>query len=102
MDETNPAPSSHENETEAVVETIRTEEPLPAAGAEEPDHDTMSDDTIKDKAIGEEVDPGIGGYEHRDPKTEMPAVPSVKETQDDPKSHDAAPRQKTAERWGSQ
>lgn len=35
--------------------------------------------------------PGPGGYAGRDPKTEMPRVPSAPETQDDPKSHDAAP-----------
>lgn len=37
------------------------------------------------------VDPGVGGYEGRDPKTDMPRIPSAPETQDDPKSHDAAP-----------
>ncbi len=34
--------------------------------------------------------PGPGGYAGRDPKTEMPRVPSAPETQDDPKSHDDA------------
>lgn len=37
------------------------------------------------------ITPAAGGYEGRDPKTDMPRVPSVPETQDDPKSHDAAP-----------
>ena len=36
-------------------------------------------------------DPGIGGYAGRDPKTEMPRMPSIPETQDDPRTHDAAP-----------
>ena len=31
-----------------------------------------------------DVVPGPGGYAGRDPKTEMPRVPSVPETQDDP------------------
>jgi hypothetical protein len=30
------------------------------------------------------VKPGPGGYAGRDPKTEMPRLPSVPETQDDP------------------
>lgn len=30
-----------------------------------------------------DVEPGPGGYAGRDPKTEMPRVPSVPETQDD-------------------
>ena len=37
------------------------------------------------------VDPAPGGYAGRDPKTEMPVVPSVPETHDDPHEHDAAP-----------
>jgi hypothetical protein len=41
-----------------------------------------------------EVLPDIGGYEGRDPKSEMPRVPTVPETQEDPKSHDAAPKPK--------
>ncbi|HEV2771180.1 MAG TPA: hypothetical protein VGV40_13435, partial [Solirubrobacteraceae bacterium] len=81
---------------------IRTEEPRPAAGAEEPAHNPMRDATLAEKGPGEETVPGIGGYAGRDPKTEMPAIPSVKETQDDPKSHDAAPRQSTPERSGSE
>jgi hypothetical protein len=44
-----------------------------------------------DSEAGPQVGPGAGGYAGRDPKTDMPAVPSVPETQDDPKSHDAAP-----------
>ncbi len=35
-----------------------------------------------------------GGYAGRDPKTEMPIVPSVPETHDDPKTHDALPDDK--------
>jgi hypothetical protein len=38
-----------------------------------------------------DVDPVPGGYAGRDPKTEMPSVPSVPETYDDPGEHDAAP-----------
>ncbi len=41
-----------------------------------------------------QVEPGIGGYAGRDPMSEMPRVPSVPETQEDPKPHDAAPDDK--------
>ncbi len=34
---------------------------------------------------------GIGGYAGRDPKSDMPRIPTVPETQDDPQTHDAAP-----------
>lgn len=44
-------------------------------------------DTPGDATAG----PDAGGYAGRDPKKDMPRVPSVPETQDDPKSHDAAP-----------
>jgi len=43
-----------------------------------------------DDDAGPQVEPGTGGYAGRDPKTDMPRVPSVPETQDDPASHDAA------------
>ncbi len=41
------------------------------------------------------VEPEAGGYAGRDPKTEMPRMPSVPETQDDSRdqSHDGAPPQ---------
>jgi len=94
-------PGSKEQESEAVVETIRTEEPLPAAGAKEPDFDTSTERTHEEMTT-EEADPGRGGYDGRDPKKEMPAVPTVKETQDDPKPHDAAPSQKKKRPWGNQ
>ncbi len=46
--------------------------------------------------------PGVGGYGGRDPKTDMPRVPSAPETQDDPKSHDAAPPADGKERWAGE
>ena len=55
-----------------------------------------------DSAAGEEVLPDIGGYGDRDPKTEMPRIPSVPETQEDPKPHDAAPDPRRPERTGSE
>jgi hypothetical protein len=42
-----------------------------------------------------------GGYAGRDPKTDMPAMPSVPETQDDKSSHDAAPDPEGPEPSGS-
>jgi len=40
---------------------------------------------------GMDAEMGEGGYAGRDPSTDMPRVPSVPESQDDPMSHDAAP-----------
>jgi hypothetical protein len=47
----------------------------------------------KDQAGSEGMDAemGVGGYEGRDPTTDMPRIPSVPETQDDPMSHEGAP-----------
>jgi hypothetical protein len=47
------------------------------------------------------TEPGPGGYAGRDPKTDMPAIPSVPETQDSTLSHDAAPDPDTPEQSGS-
>ena len=44
-----------------------------------------------------QADPGTGGYAGRDPKTDMPQVPSVPETEEDPHSHDAAPPEDSPE-----
>ncbi len=38
-----------------------------------------------------EVLPDVGGYDGRDPKSDMPRIPTVPETQDDPKPHGGAP-----------
>lgn len=38
-----------------------------------------------------ETETDSGGYADRDPKTDMPRVPSMPETQEDPRSHDEAP-----------
>ena len=40
-----------------------------------------------------EVELGPGGYAGRDPKSDMPRMPSVPETQEDPKSHGGEPPQ---------
>ncbi len=40
-----------------------------------------------------ETTPGPGGYAGRDPKSEMPRIPTVPETQDDPKPHGGEPPQ---------
>lgn len=40
-----------------------------------------------------EKEPGVGGYAGRDPKTEMPRMPSIPETQgDDATEHGGAPK----------
>lgn len=61
------------------------------------DHEDISADSDPHPAgvDGElDVTPAPGGYAGRDPKTEMPVVPSVPETHDDPHEHDAKPDQK--------
>ena len=55
-----------------------------AIGADNDPHPAGVDGTL-------DVVPQPGGYAGRDPKTEMPRVPSVPETQTDPGTHDAAP-----------
>ncbi len=54
-----------------------------------------------DKSGEPEVLPDVGGYDGRDSKSDMPRIPTVPETQDDPKSHDAAPNPSTPEEPGS-
>ena len=51
-----------------------------------------------DTEAGPTVQPGVGGFQGRDPSTDMPRVPSAPETQKDPKSHDAAPDNDEKER----
>ena len=55
------------------------------------DYDATTDPSPE--GLGGDLDavPGPGGYAGRDPQTEMPRVPSVPETQDDPGTHDGAP-----------
>lgn len=75
----------------APIRAIRTEEPKAPFGQDEPNPDVVSDAARDDKGPGEQVDPGVGGYGGRDPKTDMPRVPSAPETQDDPNQHSGAP-----------
>lgn len=73
------------------IQALRTEEPKAPFGQDEPNPDVVSDATADDKGAGEQVDPGVGGYGGRDPKTDMPRVPSAPETQDDPNRHGGEP-----------
>jgi hypothetical protein len=74
------------------IRRIRTEAPQAPVGEDAPDPNVVSDASSEDKDPGEELDPGIGGYGGRDPQTEMPRLPSVPETQDDPRPHGGAPQ----------
>jgi hypothetical protein len=47
-----------------------------------------------DSRAGPNVETGVGGYAGRDPATDMPAVPSAPETQDDPERHRGEPSEK--------
>lgn len=85
-DETRP------EEGTSPAEEIRTEEPKAPFGADEPNPAVASDETSAEtEASGEDVTPHRGGYVDRDPKGEMPIIPSVPGTEEDPKEHDAAP-----------
>ena len=53
-------------------------------------------------AEGMDAEMGEGGYAGRDPRTDMPKVPSVPETQEDPMGHDAAPDPDAPERNASE
>ena len=73
------------------IQAIRTKEPQAPFGQDEPNPSVVSDLTAEDKAGGD-IDPPTGGYEGRDPKDEMPAMPSVPDTQEDSQSHGGAPK----------
>jgi hypothetical protein len=84
-------PGTDESPESEAVEQVRTDEPQAPFGQDEPNPDVVSDATADETEPAEQLDPGVGGYEGRDPKSEMPRVPSAPQTQDDPSAHDAAP-----------
>ena len=64
------------------IKKIRTKEPQAPFGQDEPNPDVVSDATAADLGLeGEQADPGVGGYEDRDPEDEMPRVPNDPGTQ---------------------
>ena len=60
--------------------------------------DADSDDARGNTADDPDIVPESGGYAGRDPKTEMPIVPTAPETHEDPNEHDAAPSAEGKER----
>ncbi|MDQ6751695.1 MAG: hypothetical protein M3Z33_13220 [Actinomycetota bacterium] len=64
------------------------QEQIPEGGEPKP---PFGSDQDQKGAEGMDGEMGEGGYAGRDPATDMPRVPSVPESQDDPMSHDAAP-----------
>ncbi len=73
------------------IEKIRTKEPQAPFGQDEPNPSAVSDATAADLGLeGEQADPGVGGYEERDPEDEMPRVSTDQGTQDDPESDGGA------------
>ena len=72
------------------IQAVRTEEPQAPFGQDEPNPEVVSDTTADEKAGA--TDPGLGGYEDRDPKTEMPRIPSSPDTQDDSHPHGGEPK----------
>lgn len=73
------------------IQAVRTEEPKAPFGQDEPNPEVVSDLTAEDKGTGD-IDPGLGGYESRDPKDEMPKIPSAPDTQEDSHPHGGAPK----------
>lgn len=89
-----------------ATESIREEsEPGRGQGYEGgggPDPEGVQPDTeIEHPESDPTVLPEAGGYAGRDPRTDMPAMPSVPETQDETLSHDAAPDPDAPEETGS-
>ncbi len=94
--------------SESGDETTDREKPITSEG-EAPDEVTTGKEPEVEFGAGKgpaeadspgapEVEPGPGGYAGRDPKTDMPRIPSVPESQDDDwAGHDAAPSDKTSE-----
>lgn len=94
---------SSEDRTPSPTEQLRTEEPQAPYGADEANPSVVSDETVEQKGEHGEQDealPGEGGYGDRDPKTDIPAVPSAQKTQDEVPKHEGQPDDK--ERWASE
>ena len=92
MSEEEGLPKIHEGDDEAPIDAVRTEEPKAPFGGDEPNPNVVSDATAGEDGPNETKDPGLGGYGGRDPKTEMPRVPSDPESQQDPQSHGGEPK----------
>lgn len=93
MSEEQDLPKIHEEEAdEPPIEAVRTEEPKAPFGGDEPNPTVVSDATADEVGAEQSKDPGTGGYGGRDPKTEMPRVPSEPDTQEDPKPHGGEPK----------
>ena len=75
-------PSESKSDVEEAA--VKSGEPAAEFGA---GHGPVESDTPGEP----DVVPGPGGYAGRDPKSEMPRIPSVPETQEEAKTHDAAP-----------
>lgn len=98
----NESSESPDSDSIPPSERLRSEEPQAPFGADEPNPSVASDDTVEEAGEHGEQDealPGKGGYMGRDPKTEMPAVPSVPEQGEIP-THEGQPDDK--ERWASE
>ena len=72
------------------IKEVRTEEPQAPMGGDEPEPTVVADETAEEHS-GQD-DPGLAGYiGDRDPKKDMPAVPSVPETHEEAPSHSGEP-----------
>jgi hypothetical protein len=93
--------SGHPSDREPI-EVVRTKEPQAPVGQDEPNPTVVSDATSDDLGLeGEAADPGLGGYQGRDPAKHMPKIPSAPGTQHDEHEHGGAPDGNQAEQASS-
>lgn len=92
MSEEEGLPKVHEEDDVPPIDAVRTEEPQAPFGGDEPNPTVVSDATAGEDGPDETKDPGLGGYGGRDPKTEMPRVPTDADSQQDPQPHGGEPK----------
>ncbi len=96
----NESSESPDSDSVPPSERIRTEQPQAPFGADEPNPSVASDDTVEEQSSEDSGLTGKAGYVDRDPKTEMPAVPTAPDTHGEAPTHEGQPDDK--ERWASE
>jgi hypothetical protein len=93
-------------DTSGLIESVEQESDPGAGqgyqGDSGPDPEGVQPDAPVEAPEGDPtVEPEPGGFAGRDPKTDMPAMPSVPESQEHTLNHDAAPNPDTPEQNAS-
>ena len=73
----------HPSRGEDSKEDIPADDSKEDIPADDKSAEAQSSESAGDRQIGSGEAPGPGGYEGRDPKTDMPRVPGEPDTQDD-------------------